>query len=109
MATALCRTLHKPGGGDSGVTLSILAEEMLKMILVYIKHRDRVSRTIDLTDVDLTDIRALTPQRDLERATKDDKTAEPPSINLRSIPKTMENVKDWCSKIFGVTGHHWLT
>ena len=33
MATALCRTLGKPGGGDDGVTPSVLAKEMLKMLL----------------------------------------------------------------------------
>ena len=77
---------------------------MLKIIIYYIKHCDRVSRKIDLTQVELINIRALTSQRDLERATKDNKTADPPSVNLRSMPKTMENIKEWCIKIRGVTG-----
>jgi len=104
LGTALCRTLRKPGGGEDGVSLSVLAEETLKMILFFIKHRDRVSRTTKLDKVQLSDVRGLAPQRKLELATMNDKVAEPPSINLRCMPKTMENIKEWCSKIRGVSG-----
>ena len=30
--------------------------------------------------------------------------AELLSVNLRSMPKTMENVRDWCIKMCGITG-----
>ena len=85
-------------------SIYVMAEEILKMLLFLIRHRDRVSRQIVLDDVEFAGIRVLTTQRDLEQATKDNKMVEPPSVNLRSMPKTMENVRDWCSKICRVTG-----
>ena len=53
-ALNLCKILRRPGGtvagglADPGEKVSARAEDNLKLVIYYVKHQDRVSRTPDI-------------------------------------------------------------
>ena len=107
----LCKVVRRPGGvmknpdGDKpenvpnpGISVSLRAENNLKLACYYVRWHERTSRAIKPTDVTLTNIRKL---RDLKKWEEDHKDAEPPTINSRDWSKTIEAIEEY---LFGCLG-----
>ena len=68
----LCKVLRRPGGTDDnnnvnrGTMVSARAEDNLKLAVIFVKHRDRVSRAVPLDDITLASLLGLIKQRDAE-------------------------------------------
>ena len=100
---SICRVIRKPGGGDAGQVVSAKAEANLKMMVYYIKHQDRISRTIAFADVLLNKVRKMKRQAELEKKHKDPE--ERPEIDPKNWPKTLESVIEWFAGHRGVDDH----
>jgi hypothetical protein len=105
-ASNLCRVLRRPGGtnaagaADPGTKVSARAEDNLKLAIYYVKHQDRVSRTVNIGDITLTNVRKLIKQRDTEKNHTDPDTT--PAIDSKDWPKTMEAVEEYLRQFRGV-------
>ena len=109
--TELCRTIRRPGGEGQaaagaqpqpnlGHAVSFRAETNLKLMVYYLRHRLRTSRALAAADVTIDNISALKPRKDFE---KDHEDADPPKINPRNWPKTIEGLEEWLRNCLGVS------
>ena len=105
----LCKILRRPGGttgaagaADPGVKVSARAEDNLKLVIYYVKHQDRVSRTTDIARITLVAIRRLVKQQETEKNHTDPDS--PPTIDADDWPKTMEAVEEYLRQFRGVDG-----
>ena len=62
----LCSITRKPGSGDAGNKVSMIAEGNLQLSVYWIQHRIRISRTWDLTHITPSTLSLMGQQRDLE-------------------------------------------
>ena len=105
----LCKVLRRPGGQnnsgnpDPGVKVSVRAEENLKLAAFYCRHQERVSRPTTIAFITLSNVRALTKQRNIEKQTVKD-TMEPPTVNAKDWPRTMESIEEYLQQFRGTTG-----
>jgi len=105
----LCKVLRRPGGQndsgspDPGVKVSVRAEENLKLVAYYCRHQERVSRPTNVALITLSNVRNLTKQRDLERQKVTD-AREPPTVNTKDWPRTMEAIEEYLQQFRGTTG-----
>lgn len=105
----LCKVLRRPGGQntsgnpDPGVKVSIRAEENLKLASYYCRHQERVSRPTSIPSITLSEVRKLSKQRDLEKVKSTD-TRQPPTVNLKDWPRTMEAIEEYLQQFRGTTG-----
>lgn len=108
---SLCKVVRRPGGtipgpnpGDApvnnpGTPINLRAENHLKLLAFYLRHQDRVSRHTNVADVTLDTIRTLRELRDFESAYK--APDDPPAINAKDWPKTMENIHEYLRSYLG--------
>ena len=105
----LCKVLRRPGGQNSsgspdpGVKLSARAEENLKLVAFYCRHQERVSRQLNIASITLASIRKFIKQRDLERVSSTS-VREPPTVNVKDWPRTMEGIEEYLQQFRGTTG-----
>jgi hypothetical protein len=113
---SLCKVVRRPGGtlpnpnaavaGEPatiparGESISMIAESNLKLASYFLRHQERISRTVVYADVTLDGVRAL---RDLKQYEKDhvDPTAEP-TIDTKDWSATMEGIEEWLRGHLGV-------
>ena len=69
------------------VAVSDMAEANLQGMIYYIKHFKRIERTCTHADVDLSKVRAIYHQWDMDEAQKDPEML--PAVNPRGWPKTL--------------------
>ena len=104
----LCKILRRPGGtgaggvADPGEKVSARAEDNLKLVIYYVKHQDRVSRTPDIGLITLASIRRLVKQQETEKNHTDPDVL--PTIDADDWPKTMEAVEEYLRQFRGVEG-----
>ena len=105
----LCKVLRRPGGQntsgnpDPGVKVSVRAEENLKLAAYYCRHQVRVSRVTSTASITLSNVRRLSKQRDLEKV-KFTGTREPPTVNSKDWPRTMEAIEEYLQQFRGTSG-----
>jgi len=112
----LCKNTRRPGGiinnpnrgrnnpatiPNPGVPVSLKAENNLKLMCYYIRHQDRVSRTVRIQDIDSEAIRNLRHLR--EEEDKHEDPGDLPTIG-RDWARNMETIKEWIRQYIGVTG-----
>jgi hypothetical protein len=108
---SLCKVIRRPGGtvpnpaggapiANPGVQVNQRAEGHLKLLAFYLRHQDRVSRTINAPDLTLAVIRTVRELREFESTYKAP-TGDPPSINAKDWPKTMESIEEYLRSILG--------
>ena len=94
----LFQVLRRPGGNtggvsNTGVAVSEMSEANLQNMLYYIKHFRRIGRMCMHIDVDLSKVRTIYHQRDLEEGHKDSEML--PTVNPRDWAKTLEKVEEY--------------
>ena len=110
----LCKNIRRPGGTipnpnpavqgnipNPGIPVSLKAETNLKLMCYYIRHCDRISRTVYIPGINANSIRALRHLRDEEKQHKDPE--ELPTIG-KDWTKNMESISEWIRQFMGVSG-----
>ena len=92
----LLLVLRRPGGttgcvSNTGVAVSAMAEANLQGMIYYIKHFKRIWRTCTHVDVELSKVRTMYHQRDMEEVHKYPKVV--PTVNTRDWLKTLKRWK----------------
>lgn len=116
--TNLCKVVRRPGGTiagpapagggvavqitNPGTSVSLRAENNLKLACFYLKHRYRVSRVVLPVEITLVNVRALIGLRLSEEKYKDPK--DKPKISNKDWPKTMEAIEEYLRAYHGETG-----
>jgi hypothetical protein len=116
--TNLCKVVRCPGGtiagpapasggvavqvNNPGTSVSLRAENNLKLACFYLKHRYRVLRVVLPVEIALVNVRALVGLRLSEEKYKDPK--EKPKISNKDWPKTMEVIEEYLRAYHGETG-----
>lgn len=104
----LCRVIRKPGGTvnlngnnvpDPGVSVSLRAENNLKLACFYLRHQDRIHRDSVTNNITLVTVRALRALR--EHESNYDNPSEPPTIDDKNWPKTMEAIREYLASSLG--------
>lgn len=107
----LCRVLRKPGGlapgranqppvANYGTSVSLRAENNLKLMCYFIRFRKRTSRTVVPGDIDLVPIRSL---RDYRTWEEEHTEMEAPEINTKDWPRTIDNIEEYLRGCLGTT------
>ena len=72
----ICRVIRRPVGttggvSNPGVAVSEMAEANLQRMIYYINHFKRIGRTCTHADAELSKVRAMYHQRDMEESHKE--------------------------------------
>ena len=109
---SLCKVIRRPGGtipapnvGGApipapGVQVNLRAEGHLKLLAFYLRHMERVSRTVTPASITLDVIRTLRELREFELSYKVP-DLDAPTINAKDWPKTMESIEEYLRSILG--------
>jgi hypothetical protein len=108
----LCKVVRRPGGtvpgpnpGDApvnnpGTPVNLRrAENHLKLLAFFLRHQERVSKETNVANVTLDAIRTVQELRDFESTYK--APDDPPSINSKDWPKTMESIHEYLRSYLG--------
>ena len=103
----VCRVLRIPVGATGGVSnpgvvVSAMAGANIKGMIYYIKHFKRIGRTCTHIDVELSKVRAMYHQRDMEEVQNYPKVV--PTANPRDWPKTLKILEEYIRGFCGVYG-----
>lgn len=113
-AESLCKTLRRPGGTipnpgaappahipNPGHVVSLRAENNLKLMCYYIRHKGNTGRNLVWADVTLEGIRSL-----LEFRNAEDKHEDPsaPTITGNDWPKNIDTMEEYLRGCRGTTG-----
>ena len=106
-ADNLCSILRKsktgPAGVVAGQSISNLAQERLKLAIFALKHQKRVSREIELSDMNVVSILALDQQRQMEK-TFTNKLDGYAQATFKDLAKTFEVVSEQLEHGRGING-----
>ncbi|KAI2506534.1 hypothetical protein MHU86_7849 [Fragilaria crotonensis] len=108
---SLCNVIRRPGGtipgaagaapvANPGVQVNQRAEGHLKLLSFYLRHQERVSRTVHAPDITLAVIRTVRELREFESTYKAP-TGDLPTINVKDWPKTMETIEEYLRSVLG--------
>lgn len=101
----LCKVVRRPGGTvpgadadapavpNPGISVSLRAENNLKLAAFWLRHRWRISRATAPQDVTIANIRSVLQLRNTEDSYKHEETL--PMINARDWPKTMDAITEY--------------
>ena len=109
--THLCKVVQRPGGmiaavgnapalPDHGETVSLRAENNIKLACFWLRHCIRVGRTMTVADVTLANVRLIRESRDNE---EEYEVATKPVINDKDWPRTMGAIEEWLRASYGQT------
>ena len=110
----LCKVVRRPGGQvaqaagaaagqaqpNLGIAVSLKAENNLKLAAYFLRFRTRTSRTTVATDITAASVRALRDHKQYEEKHKD---VDPPEIDGRDWPRTIDGIEEWLRGCLGVT------
>ena len=101
---SLIKVIRRPGGtiagaagaqvANPGVNVNQRAEGHLKLLSFYLRQQERVSHTVNAPDLTLEAIRTVRELREFESTYKPPK-GDPPTINAKDWPKTMETIEKY--------------
>ena len=114
----LCNNIRKPGGmmpnpnagvqgepamiRNPGQGVSARAENNLKLCCYFIRHRERISRSVTADQITLANVRALRDLRDAETDHVDHEPT-PKLMDSKNWPKTIEGIVEYLRGCLGVT------
>jgi hypothetical protein len=87
---------------NNGIPVSIRDVVKLKICVYYLKHMERVQREPVPSAINLVLVRSYQDQQCHEVGVK--KTAEEPEINEKDWTRTLENIREYLTSQYGVTG-----
>jgi hypothetical protein len=87
---------------NPGHSVSIRADNNLKLAVFYLRHQSRISIIVAPASVALRVVRRLRSTKEYEEDFK--VTVEQPVINEKDWPMTMEAICEFCGSVFGETG-----
>jgi hypothetical protein len=87
---------------NNGIPISIRSVANLKLCVYYLKHMERVQSQYVPNAIKFVLVRSYRDQQRHEVGFK--KTAEEPEINEKYWPRTLENIKEYLTSQYGVTG-----
>jgi hypothetical protein len=110
----LCAVTRKPGGTmpapagaaagavvpNPGIPVSMIAQKNLTLLCYYLRYLYRTSRTPDSGAITLAVVRTYESFREQEKNHVD---AEPPTLNDKDWPRTLENIQNWFRGLLGQT------
>ena len=113
---SLCKVVRHPGGTipnpqativgqpatlpNPGLSVSLRAENNLKLACYFLRYRERTSRDVGVQDITLDNVRTLHEHKDWEEAHED---VDAPTINTRDWPRTIDSIEEWLRGCLGVT------
>ena len=93
-AENLCKVIRRPGGtipnpngaagatmSNPGISVSLRAENNLKLACYWLRHNVRISRNCDFPDITVVTVRSIKEMRTNEEAYKAPSATEAPKIN----------------------------
>ena len=103
----LFQVLRRPGWtamcvSNNLVAVPAMAEVNLQGMIYYIKQFKRIWRTCTHVDLDLSKVRDIYHQRDMEEYHKNPEVV--PTVNPREWPKTLETLEEYTRGFHGVYG-----
>ena len=103
----LCQVLRRNGGttggvSNHGVAVPEMVEAKLQGIISYIKNFKSIGHTCTHAYVELSKVRAMYHQRDMEESHKDPEFV--PTVNPRNWPKILETVEEYIRVFHGIDG-----
>ena len=118
----LVRTIRRPGGtianpahnpaavvagvpatiANPGTTVNVISESNMKLMVYYIKHRDRASRNTTWAEITLDEVRKMRLVKLEEESHQDPQ--EKPTIDHKDWNKTWDNFMDYINGFLGQTG-----
>ena len=106
-AVSLCKTIRRPGGTmangnpNQGFSVSLKAENNLKLMCFYLRYKQRASRTLVITDITPDNIKKMVG---LSRYEKDHTDPTQPEIVVRNNwTRTVDVVEDFLRNCLGTT------
>ena len=118
----LVKTIRRPGGtianpahnpaavvagvpatiANPGTTVNVISESNMKLMVYYIKHRDRTSRNTTWAEITLDEVRKMRLVKLEEESHQDPQ--EKPTIDHKDWNKTWDNFMDYINGFLGQTG-----
>lgn len=113
--TKLCSVTRRPGGTmpnpqagagrpqnipNPGIAVPERAEDNLRLMCYYLRYKERTSRVVAAADVTIDSVRELRHHREWEDAHKD---VDPPTIDPKDWPRTIEGLEEYLRGCLGVT------
>jgi hypothetical protein len=107
----LCKVLRRPGGTipaenpahppvpNPGTPINLRAENHLKLLAFYLRHKERVSRQVEVASITLDAVRSIRELREYESTYKT--SDDTPTINAKDWPKTMESLHEYLRSYLG--------
>jgi hypothetical protein len=87
---------------NPGHSVSIRADNNLKLAVFYLRHQARISRIVAPASIAITVVRSLRSTKEYEENVK--VTAEQLVINENDWPRTMEAIREFFGSVLGETG-----
>ena len=107
----LCEVIRQVGGvipgpnpgnppvNNPGTPTNLCAENHLKLLAFYLSHQKRISEVVNVANDTLDSIRTIRELRDYESSYK--APDNPPTINDKDWPKTMESIQEYLRLYLG--------
>jgi hypothetical protein len=119
-AESLCKVLRTPGGTipnepaqqllgaaerrNPGTTVSVLAQNNLKLLCYYLRDRARRSRTVHAEDIDIYTVRSITELKTTEESWKNPTSDQIPKIDPNDWAKNIDSIDQYLGGFLGMTG-----
>lgn len=110
----LCKQIRRPGGTipnpqanvagqpptipNPGLPVSLTAETNLKLMCYFIRYMTRTSTQIEAEHITLAAVRKY---RKLKKSEEDHSDAEPPEINAKDWPRTIDSIREYLRGCLG--------
>ena len=86
----LLRNVWKPGGDRQYEMINFKEDMNLHLTVLFVHHKNHTGRSVDYSDINITNICALKKQQELD---SDKKTnPESPTIDLKDVSNTYESM-----------------
>ena len=100
--------VRKPSGGQDGHVINAYAQQLFNLTVYYAWICNKTSRDPSLAATTTAGLRALQPQRLLEKASLVFDVGDIPKYNGRDIPKMFEEIKEYLTRLRGFTKNKLL-
>lgn len=102
---SLCKVIRRPGGTianpnaggnnnptipNPGITVSLKAENNLKLMCYYLRYKDRASTPVDFQDITEANVRSL---RDYRQWENDHEDPSAPTLTFKDWPRTIDAIE----------------
>jgi hypothetical protein len=112
----LCKVIRQPGGtipnpqagaarqpptiSDPGHAISFRSENNLKLMVYFLKYHERTSKVVTDDQITIDSVRELCSLKEQEA---DHKDLNPPELDSKNWPRTIEAMEEWLGGCLGVT------